>query len=157
GRDIGRGAIAAAIALYDDPERVGAARLAIPSRRRGVIRPQIVLIADRFRHRVDHTDRVVVVVDDYQGLAVGGDAQTAGVGLDPQPDALIVAQGDLRPRRDEGASALVVDIDGVVVPARGIKRVSVRREDEANMGVRLADHLGERGLGLVGAGHVGTG
>ena len=44
-----------------------------------------------------------------------------------------MAQSDLRPRRDEGASALVVDIDGVVVPARGIKRVAVRREDEVNM------------------------
>jgi hypothetical protein len=30
-----------------------------------------------------------------------------------------MAQGDLRSRCSEGASALVVDIDGVVVPARG--------------------------------------
>ena len=65
-----------------------------------------------------------------------------------------MAQSDLRPRRDEGPSALVVDIDGVVVPARGIKRVSVRREDKANMGVRLFDHLGEGRPGLVRPGQV---
>src|SRR6516225_1898339 len=77
------------------------------------------------------------------------------LGWTPSPTPLWKwPRGDLRPRRDEGACALVVDIDGVVVPARGIKRVAVWREDEANMGVRLLDHLGERGLGLVGAGHV---
>ncbi len=117
-----------------------------------------MLIADRAGRGVDHADRVVVVVGNDQGLAVGGDIEAAGVGLHSKTDALVgvgtaVAQGD-HPGRGEGAAALDIDIDRVIVAAGGVERIAVRSPDQSDMGVRLLDDLGQLGIRLIGARHV---
>src|SRR4030095_8107536 len=110
---------------------------------------QVALVADAAGAGVDHADRVVVVVSDNQRLAVGGEAQAAGVGLYVNADAFVAgtaggARGDVSQSNGRGSreavAALGVDVHRVVTAARGIERVAIRREHEANMRVRLLDH-----------------
>ena len=123
----------------------------------GEERPQVVLVADDPRRRIDDADRVVVVVGDDQRRAVGGDIHAAGVGLHADADAPVagvaggagreVAQSNGRCCRESGRR-LRVDVHRIVVAACGVERVAIGREDESDVGVDLLDHLLQRRLAL---------
>ncbi len=117
-----------------------------------------MLVPDRVRRGVDDADRIVVVVGYDQCFSVLGDAKAAGIRLNADADPRIavraaVAQGDRRSGR-ECAALFAIDIDGIIVATRGVDRVAIRCPDQAGMGVRLLDHLGQHGRRLVGAGDI---
>ncbi len=87
-----------AVPLDDDGEREGAAGGAVDAFVVGEERPQVVLVAHGAGRRVDHADRIVVVVGHDQRLAVARDAQAGRVRADADADAVVrVPQRDRRP------------------------------------------------------------
>jgi hypothetical protein len=51
--------------------------------------PQVMLVANRVGHRVDHADGIVVAIRDDEPLAIRGDGQPACVGLNVPANASV--------------------------------------------------------------------
>ena len=117
-------------------------------------RAQIVFVADRARRGIDDADRIVVVVRYDERLAVAGNGESAGVGLnvDAEPDAVVTERN--RARQRPCAAAVRIGVHGIVFAAGRIERGAVGGKDEADERVGLLDDLGEFRMALVGAADV---
>ncbi len=116
-----RGDVGGPVAFDHHREGEGAADAAahaLVAREEGA---QVVLVPDRAARRVNHADRVVVVVGDHQRGAVSGDAEAAGVGADAHAHSPVrMAQADGADARP-GAAGLRVDVHGIVPAAGGVE------------------------------------